>query len=149
MNQLNILGEVVNQIETIDFPHNGDQPHHRPSPNPLAIQHCKRVCKELENPVRDLAVDIESSRKRKRLMGKVAVVLKKDTLAKYEMRLQNAVQLLTLAHQAYTTSLLLRQPECIMATVTKALASTSDMSTALGNANAHTFEIGEEKSEHN
>ncbi|KAK3396272.1 hypothetical protein B0T20DRAFT_417303 [Sordaria brevicollis] len=61
------------------------------------------ACKDLENLIQDLSVDIESSRKRKRLMAKDAMVLKKDTLAKYEMRLQNAVQLSTFALQGYTT----------------------------------------------
>lgn len=107
MNHLSILGTIVNEMETIGNSNSlhdsaAGQPH-RPSPSPLAIQQCQMACKDLENIVRDLSVDIESSRKRKRLMGKVAVVLKKDTLAKYEMRLQNAFQLLSLAHQVYTT----------------------------------------------
>lgn len=67
----------------------------------------------------------------------------KDTLAKYEMRLQNAVQLLNLAHQGYTASLMMRQPELIMASVTKALASMSVSSTPRVE-NGHTFKIIED-----
>lgn len=109
MNHLKILGEIVKEMETTgnntSSPHGGvnNQPHQLQYPSPLAIPHCQLACKDLENLVRDLSVDIESSRRRKRLMGKVAVVLKKDTLAKYELRLRDAVQLLALAHQIYTT----------------------------------------------
>ena len=106
MGRLEAVSDVVNEIEAIgdsNLPHDSVPSHlPRPSPSPLAIQRCEMARKDLENLVRDLSVDIESSRKRKRLMGKVAVVLKKDTLAKYEMRLQHAVQLLAIAHQVYT-----------------------------------------------
>ena len=106
-NHLSKLDTIVNEMGTSrnsNSPHDSaaGQPHH-PSPSPLALQHCQMACQNLESLVRDLSVDIASSRKRKRLMGKVAVVLKKDTLAKYELRLQNAVQLLSLAYQVYTT----------------------------------------------
>lgn len=105
MGRLKAVGDIVNEIETTgdsNFPYDSLAGQTlRPYPSPLAIQQCQMARKDLENLVRDLSVDIESSRKRKRLVGKVAVVLKKDTLAKYEMRLQHTVQLLAFAHQLY------------------------------------------------
>ncbi len=65
----------------------------------LALHRCRQVYKTLEDLVNDLAADIASSRRRKRLMAKTRVVLKKETLTNYEKRLQKALFFLNAALQ--------------------------------------------------
>jgi len=57
----------------------------------LTIRRCCQIQKKLGDFVDDLAADIASSRKRKRLLAKAQVVLKKETLASYEKRLEKAL----------------------------------------------------------
>jgi len=57
----------------------------------LTIRRCRQIQKKLGDFVGDLAADIASSRKRKRLLAKAQVVLKKETLASYERRLEKAL----------------------------------------------------------
>ncbi|KAG7292724.1 hypothetical protein NEMBOFW57_002763 [Staphylotrichum longicolle] len=57
----------------------------------LALRRCRQIQKKLGDFVEDLAADIASSRKKKRLLAKAQVVLKKETLASYEKRLEKAL----------------------------------------------------------
>lgn len=65
----------------------------------FAMHGCRQVYKNLDDLVNDLAADIASSRRRKRLAAKTRVVLKKETLTNYEKRLQKALLFLNAALQ--------------------------------------------------
>lgn len=68
-----------------------------------ALARCRAASEQLELLARSLISQVDTARgglRRKRAM--VKVVLKKATLAEYEKRLQRTIQLLTLAHNAYT-----------------------------------------------
>ncbi|KAK3393463.1 hypothetical protein B0H63DRAFT_458270 [Podospora didyma] len=67
-----------------------------------AIHRCRKAHKDLSGLAQDLSSDIMSSQRRKKLVARTSVVLKKDTLTKYERRLQQDVQLLSLALQIHT-----------------------------------------------
>ncbi|KAK0624770.1 hypothetical protein B0T17DRAFT_252429 [Bombardia bombarda] len=82
-----------------------------------------KVFTDLEELVQDLAADIETSRRRKRLTAKMVVVLKKDTLEKYEIRLQRTAQILGLAHQIHMETMISRQPHLIATEVANALTA--------------------------
>jgi hypothetical protein len=67
----------------------------------LTIQRCRQVHRDLSSLVDDLAADIASTRRRKRLLAKAQVVLKKDVLESYEKRLQKALRFLDCAVQLH------------------------------------------------
>jgi hypothetical protein len=67
----------------------------------LTIQRCRQVHMGLSSLVDDLAADIASQRRRKRLLAKAQVVLKKEVLESYEKRLQKALRFLDSAVQLH------------------------------------------------
>ncbi|AEO64196.1 uncharacterized protein THITE_2110076 [Thermothielavioides terrestris NRRL 8126] len=86
------------------------------------VQRCRAAREELGALVRDLAADITSSRRRKRVLAGVRVALKKDVLEAYEKRLRRALRMLDSVVQLHLASALRRQPELVAAEVTKVLA---------------------------
>jgi hypothetical protein len=86
-----------------------------------AIERCRQAHKSLGDLVDDLGADIASSRRRKKLLASVKVVLKKDSLEAYERRLQRALRFLDSAVQLHTVSSIKRQPNVIASKVTEAL----------------------------
>jgi hypothetical protein len=66
------------------------------------IERCRQAHKSLGDLVDDLGADIASSRRRKKLLASVKVVLKKDSLEAYERRLQRALRFLDSAVQLHT-----------------------------------------------
>lgn len=69
----------------------------------LSTSYCREALKGLWDLIDELNLEIDSKRKRRRGMARLKVVLKKETLAKLQARLQRAVQLLLLAERAYST----------------------------------------------
>lgn len=66
-----------------------------------AISFCRKASDQLELLARDLSSKLETSRGSRRKINMAKVVLKKSLLRKYELRLQAAVQHLSLAQQTY------------------------------------------------
>jgi len=64
-------------------------------------QQCQHTLLEMQAIVDDLNSKLQDSRRSKRRLAAVKVVLKAGILAKYERRLSHAVQLLGLAQQSY------------------------------------------------
>lgn len=102
LDQLQILGQVFQELDhshdisvasMIDLPSQASLL--------TATSHCKKAVERLNSLAQDLAGQIEASRGMRQKIGRIRVVLKKDTLAKYERHLQSAVTLLSLAQQAY------------------------------------------------
>lgn len=95
LDDLEIAGELVAAIEAeLETSALSTGPNRSRCLTPLqelAIRRCRQIQKRLEDFVEDLAADIASSRKRKRLLAKAQVVLKKETLASYEKRLEKAL----------------------------------------------------------
>ena len=63
--------------------------------------YCRSALKALTELVDELSLHIQHSRNRRRKVGAVKVLLKKDMLKKLEKRLESAVRMLTLAQQSY------------------------------------------------
>ncbi|KAF7552931.1 hypothetical protein G7Z17_g4000 [Cylindrodendrum hubeiense] len=68
----------------------------------LSLSYCQNAINELTSIIDDLSHNVESVERFKRNVARVKVVLKKDTLAKYERKLEWAIQLLLLAQQLHT-----------------------------------------------
>ncbi|KAG8162124.1 hypothetical protein KVR01_007889 [Diaporthe batatas] len=99
-----------------------------------ALAACQAASEQLQGLVTDLMSQVNTNRgglRRKSAM--VKIVLKKGTLAQYEMRLQNTIQLLTLAQSSYIVALQRTQPEAIVSQLMSAL-SQCPQSAALGHA---------------
>ena len=94
LDELEMAGELVAEIEAELQSSLSALPNDRDSLTSLqclAIQRCRQVHESLRELVDDLATDIASSRRRKRVIAKTKVVLKKDILVTYEKRLQKAL----------------------------------------------------------
>ncbi len=101
--ELEVAGKVVGAIETeLGTPESSSPTTPLTSLQCLAIERCRQAHKDLSGLVDDLRADIASSRKRKKLLASVKVVLKKDTLDAYERRLQRALRFLDSAVQLHT-----------------------------------------------
>ncbi len=97
---LELSGQVVADIERQLL---SSSPESLSTSQRRVIERCRQAHKGLSDLVDDLAADIASSRKRKKLLARVKVLLKKDALEKYEKRLQRAWSLLSFAVQLHAT----------------------------------------------
>lgn len=99
--ELEVAGKVFSVIESElePPPESGSTP--LTSLQCLTIERCRQAHKDLGALVDDLRADIASSRRRKKLLASVKVVLKKDTLEAYERRLQRALRFLDSAVQLH------------------------------------------------
>lgn len=66
------------------------------------LQHCKRGADQLKELTESLSVDLDSSTRLKRKWASAKVVLKKDKVDRYRLKLERAIRLLSLSHQLYT-----------------------------------------------
>jgi hypothetical protein len=99
--ELEVSGQVVSVIESeLGTPESSSSP--LTSLLCLTIERCRQAHKNLEGLVNDLRADIASSRRRKKLLASVKVVLKKDMLESYERRLRRALRFLDSAVQLHT-----------------------------------------------
>lgn len=75
-----------------------------PSSSSRCLQHCKQGATRLKELTDSLSEDIEGNSKLKRKWASVKLVLKKDKIDRYRMKLQRVISLLNLSHQIYTRS---------------------------------------------
>ncbi|KPM35107.1 hypothetical protein AK830_g11469 [Neonectria ditissima] len=68
----------------------------------LSLSYSQNAINELTFVIDDLSRNIESAKRFRRNSARVKVVLKKETLSKYEKKLEWAIQLLLLAQQLHT-----------------------------------------------
>lgn len=108
LDDLELAGEVVGAIEaelafcsTITSQY-GDSDGPRSPLQSLAVQRCRQIHRDLGHLADSLSADISSSRRRKSVLAKGKVVLKKDTLEKYERRLDKALGFLNFVVQIHT-----------------------------------------------
>lgn len=66
-----------------------------------SLEYCERAISDLDQLVGDMMQHIDSIRMIKRSKFRLKAVLKKGQIQLYQDRLQSALQLLTLSHQAY------------------------------------------------
>jgi hypothetical protein len=97
--KLEIMQPVVMVIEeefadTVSMPRKHDA-------TILSLSYCRQAIDSLDHLVTDLKAEIESPKKLKRGRAKAKVVLGKELLAKCEKRLEDALQILSLAYQCY------------------------------------------------
>ncbi len=97
---LEVSGQIVAEIETQLL---SSAPDSLSTAQRLVIERCRQAHKDLSDLVDDLGADIASSRRRKKLLARVKVLLKKDDLEKYVKRLQRAQSLLNFAVQLHMT----------------------------------------------
>lgn len=104
---LELLTPILSEFTAngCDIPTTVSSPPHPPSNLQQGMQNafaaCRKAAEQLELLVTELKSDIDGARgglRRKRAM--VKVVLKKATLEKYEARLRNTVQFLTIVQNA-------------------------------------------------
>jgi len=67
-----------------------------------ALAYAHKVRDEFVALVDDLKGEVNAARKRKRAMARLGVVMSRSSLARYERRVRNPVQLLNLTYQVYT-----------------------------------------------
>jgi hypothetical protein len=67
----------------------------------LSLAYCRQATADLDGLLRDLSADLNAPRRRKRGRAKIKVILEKETLRKFQDRLQTVVRLLSLAQQSY------------------------------------------------
>ncbi len=97
---LEVSGQIVAEIETQLL---SSAPDSLSTAQRLVIERCRQAHKDLSDLVDDLGADIALSRRRKKLLARVKVLLKKDDLEKYVKRLQRAQSLLNFAVQLHMT----------------------------------------------
>ncbi|KAJ9143626.1 hypothetical protein NKR19_g6781 [Coniochaeta hoffmannii] len=83
----NTTDDLVQQVEAI---------------NPMLAMVEQNVRDEFVALVDDLKGEVNAARKRKRAMARLGVVMSRSSLARYERRVRNPVQLLNLTYQVYT-----------------------------------------------
>ena len=99
--ELEVAGQLFSIIESELEPAPESSPTPLTSLQCLTIERCRQAHKDLGALVDDLRADIASSRRRKKLVASVKVVLKRDTLEAYERRLQRALRFLDSAVQLH------------------------------------------------
>ncbi len=97
---LELSGQIVAEIETELL---GSSPDSLSISQRLVIERCRQAHRDLSDLVDDLGADIASLRRQKKLFARVKVLLKKDSLEKYEKRLQRAWRFLNFAVQLHVT----------------------------------------------
>ena len=65
------------------------------------LTHCRQAKEELSKLIDDLSMHVNSGQRSRRGVAKLKVVMKKETLSRYENRLKMALQLLNFAHMSY------------------------------------------------
>jgi hypothetical protein len=75
-----------------------------PSSSSRCLQHCKQGAARLKELTDSLSEDMKGSSKSKRKWASVKLVLKKDKIDRYRIKLQRVISLLNLSHQIYTRS---------------------------------------------
>jgi len=75
-----------------------------PSSSSRCLQHCKQGATRLKELADSLSEDMKGSSKSKRKWASVKLVLKKDKIDRYRIKLQRVISLLNLSHQIYTRS---------------------------------------------
>lgn len=103
MREVEILDPMLAEMER-EFSSLGDRPtmdswNDRAARMSLAA--CRQATDDLDALLRDLSVDLDAARRRKRGRAKLKVILQRESLHKFQERLTAAVRLLTLAHQQY------------------------------------------------
>ncbi|KAH9894487.1 hypothetical protein F4778DRAFT_794537 [Xylariomycetidae sp. FL2044] len=93
--------------------------------------YCREASKALAELVDDMSLQLINTRGVRQKIKSVKILLKKDTLRKYEKRLRHAVQILSLAQQAYSVALTRVQPDIIMHKFTTMMAVHSSSSAQL------------------
>ena len=68
------------------------------------LEHCRRAADSLKTLTDELEVDFNLSNKLKSKWASAKVVLKKDKIEKYRLRLERSIRLLSLSQQCYTRS---------------------------------------------
>ncbi|KAI1374189.1 hypothetical protein F4677DRAFT_172830 [Hypoxylon crocopeplum] len=76
--------------------------------------YCRKALQNLTDMVDELSRQIHTSKKGRRTLSAVKVLLKKDSLKKLEKRLEIAVRMLTFAQQSYLLALTRVQPDIIV-----------------------------------
>jgi hypothetical protein len=102
---LELVGSLVGAIETeLEIPSSSLVPGSTPLTRLqcLTIQRCRQAHKDLGDLVGDPRADIASARKRRRMFAGVKVVLRKDTLERYERRLRKAFYFLSVVVQMHS-----------------------------------------------
>ena len=72
------------------------------------LETCKAAADRLGQLADKMAMNIESSRQLKRKWASVRVVVKNNTIVRFEAELQSCISLLQLSHESYTRSV----PQC-------------------------------------
>lgn len=67
----------------------------------ISMKYCRRAVSDLENLVNDMSRQIASTRRSRRMVAKVKVVIKKDLVLSYQERLKGALHLLSMSQQNY------------------------------------------------
>ncbi|POS75851.1 hypothetical protein DHEL01_v205757 [Diaporthe helianthi] len=102
LDHLELLTPILSDATTVSTQPSPPSNHQQALQKALGA--CQRAAEQLELLVTELASNITAASggaRRKRFIGAVKVVLKKGILAQHEMRLQNAIQLLTFAQNTY------------------------------------------------
>ena len=68
------------------------------------LETCKAAANRLGQLANKMATSIESSRQLRRKWASVRIVVKKNTIEKFEAELQSCISLLQLSHETYTRS---------------------------------------------
>ena len=87
--------EADNSLGLVDLASHADPSARR------SVEYCRRALDEMAKITGELTAQIYSSRRSRRGLSKVKIVLKKDVSANYENRLRRVVSMLGLAQQHY------------------------------------------------
>jgi len=106
VSQIEVLTPILDQIN-IDFSQFSLRPGSiiwNDKGAQICASHCRRAKEELSRLAEDLSAHVDSTKRSRRGIAKIKVVMKKETLAKYETRLSRSLQLLSLANTCYLRS---------------------------------------------
>ncbi|KAI2620421.1 hypothetical protein GGR54DRAFT_601038 [Hypoxylon sp. NC1633] len=107
--------------------------------------YCRKALRDLTEIVDELNLQINHSKKARRKIAAVKVLLKRDSIKKLERRLENAIRMLTLAQQSYLVALTRVQPDIIVQKF--AALTTRETRTKFQIASGSTSNTGEQSKE--
>lgn len=107
MKEIEIIEPVLSEFEgnfnaqIIAFP--TESSAYNGAPTALSSAYCREALNDLRSLVEDLDRAVTSEKKRKRTVARIRVVLKEDTIKKFQGRLERATRLLQSAQVNYLT----------------------------------------------
>ncbi|KAF4996336.1 hypothetical protein FDECE_12480 [Fusarium decemcellulare] len=112
LDQLEILAPAINEIRA-EYQHPKSIMRHD-SAAYRSLEYCQKAVETLEASITDMKQQINSERREKRLISRLKVRLKEDTIQEHRQQLHSALELVSLSQHTYLIALNRAQSSMIM-----------------------------------